>query len=78
MQQKDGTDLQIKQLERRSKSMTAILYEKGDYWVCASEKGGYEVYYNTITHSIRCAIIGYKGNEGLERAKVECDKRAEK
>lgn len=55
-----------------------ILYENGNYWVCASAKGGYEVYRNGITHSTRCAIIGYKENEGLERAKAECNKRANK
>lgn len=55
-----------------------ILYENGDYWVCAAAKGGFEVYRNTITHAGRCAIIG-KGpgpNLGLERAKVECDRLA--
>jgi hypothetical protein len=53
-----------------------ILYENGSYWVMADKKGGYEVYRNTITHSERCAIIGYRGAEGLERAKAECDRRA--
>jgi hypothetical protein len=53
-----------------------ILYQNGDFWVCASEKGGYEVYCDGITHSTRCAIIGYKGDKGLERAILECDKRA--
>lgn len=52
-----------------------ILYEKGNYWVCASNKGGYEVYRIGITHSTRCAIIGYKGAEGLLLAKMECDRR---
>lgn len=52
-----------------------ILYEKGNYWACASKKGGYEVYKNGITHSTRCAIIGYKGQKGLDRAKLECNKR---
>lgn len=55
-------------------SESDILYEKGNYWVCAAENG-YEVYHNTITHSERCAIIGYKGNKGFECAKNECDKR---
>jgi hypothetical protein len=53
-----------------------ILYEIGGYWVCMNEKGWFEVYHNTITHSERCATIGYKGEIGFERAKMECDKRA--
>lgn len=53
-----------------------ILYENGKYWVYASKKGGYEVYETGITHSVRKAIIGHKGKEGLERAKVWCDKLA--
>lgn len=55
-----------------------ILYENGNYWVCRSltSKKGYEVYHNTITHSKRCAIIGYKGVKGFELVKAECDKRA--
>jgi hypothetical protein len=53
-----------------------ILYENGNFWVCASEKGGYEVYHTGITHSTRCAIVGWGGSKGLERAKAECDKRA--
>jgi hypothetical protein len=53
-----------------------ILYENGNYWVRASEKGGYEVYRVNLTHSVRCAIIGYKGDKGLARAKAECDRRA--
>jgi hypothetical protein len=53
-----------------------ILYENKNYWVYGTKKGTYEVYKVGITHSTRCAIIGYKGNEGLEMAKAECDKRA--
>lgn len=54
-----------------------ILYENGDYWVCKSfAKKGYEVYRIGITNSTRCAIIGFEGEEGLKRAKAECDKRA--
>jgi len=52
-----------------------ILYENSDYWVCKS-KNGYEVYKNCITHSTRCAIIGYEGEKGLNMAIYECDKRA--
>lgn len=52
-----------------------ILYENSNYWVCAS-KNGYEVYQTGITHSTRCAIIGYKGEKGLQIAIQECNKRA--
>ena len=51
-----------------------ILYQNGDYWVTAAAKG-YEVYQNHLTHSTRCAIIGYPGAKGLSRAILECDKR---
>lgn len=54
-----------------------ILYENGDYWVYDARSKGYEVYKVGVTHSTRCAIIGYKGEEGLRRAKAECDKRAQ-
>ena len=53
-----------------------ILYENGKFWVCVSAKKGFEVYETGITHSTRCAIIGYEGKKGLEIAKLECDKRS--
>jgi hypothetical protein len=51
-----------------------IVYESGAHWVLRV-KNGFEVYKNGVTHSTRCAIIGFKGAEGLERAKAECDRR---
>lgn len=57
-------------------TISDILYENGNYWVRMHEKGWYEVYRVGITHSVRCATIGYKGNEGLTRAITECNKRA--
>lgn len=53
-----------------------ILYQNGDYWVCAAAKSGFEVYRDGTTHSTRVAVIGYEGVRGLERAKLECDERA--
>jgi len=53
-----------------------ILYENGYYWVCKIENGWYEVYKNGITHATRCAVIGYQGEKGLNKAICECDKRA--
>lgn len=46
----------------------------GSYWV-KHVASGYEVYKTGITHSVRCAIIGYKGDTGLERAKREIERR---
>ena len=51
-----------------------ILYETGDYWVL-KVKTGYEVYKNGLTHSVRCAQIGYKGQVGLTKAINEADRR---
>lgn len=52
-----------------------IKFEKGDYWVFQTPKGGYEVYKVGITHSTRCAQIGYPGEVGLQRSKDEIDRR---
>jgi hypothetical protein len=56
--------------------LSEIVYESdcGKYWVKAADFG-FEVYITGITHSTRCAIIGYKGALGLERAKAEIDRR---
>lgn len=53
---------------------TDIAYEDGDYWVLRVPTG-FEVYKVGITHSTRCAIIGFKGDKGLERAKLEIERR---
>jgi len=55
-----------------------ILHENGNFWVCkaSNPKNGFEVYKNGITHSTRCAIIGFLGEVGLKKAITECDKRA--
>ena len=56
--------------------LSEIVYECecGKYWV-KSVEFGYEVYKTGITNSTRCAIIGYKGDLGLERAKAEIARR---
>ena len=51
-----------------------IIYEKGDFFVLKA-KHGYEVYKNGLTHSTRCAIIGYKGEIGINKAIAEIDRR---
>jgi hypothetical protein len=52
-----------------------ISYEKGPYWVLNMGSKGFEVYKNGITHSTRCAIIGYQGQNGLKRAIIEIERR---
>jgi hypothetical protein len=51
-----------------------IIYEKGDYFII-KVKTGYEVYKNGITHSTRCAQIGYHGDKGLQKSIQEIDRR---
>ena len=51
-----------------------IAFEKGDYWVLKVATG-FEVYRTGITHSTRCAQIGFKGEAGLQRAIAEIDRR---
>lgn len=52
-----------------------VIYETSKYWVLNKYEKGYEVYKIGVTHSTRCAIIGYKGQEGLERAIAEAKRR---
>lgn len=56
-----------------------IAHETQDYWVLRVPSGKlagtYEVYRKGVTHSTRCATIGYRGEEGLRRAVAECDRR---
>jgi len=51
-----------------------ILYENGKHWV-THYKGGYYVFKSGVTHSTRCATIGYKGKIGLDKAISEADRR---
>ncbi len=51
-----------------------IVHEEGDFWVLKTPKG-YEVYRIRATHSVRCAVIGYTGEIGLEKAKAEISRR---
>ena len=52
-----------------------IVFESGKHWVLNLGPKGFEVYRNTITHSERCAVIGYTGQKGLERAIQEVNRR---
>ena len=51
-----------------------IAFERGDYWVLRV-RTGFEVYRIGVTHSTRCAVIGFKGAEGMRRAIAEIDRR---
>jgi len=52
-----------------------ILYENSSHWV-KRVKTGYEVYRIGVTHSTRCAQIGWPNSDkGLKRAIAEADKR---
>ena len=51
-----------------------IVYERGTYWVLRV-KTGFEVYRNGITHSTRCAQIGFQGEKGRQRAIEEINRR---
>ena len=52
-----------------------IAYEKGQFWVLNLGSKGFEVYKNGLTHSTRCAVIGFSGQNGLDRAIVEINRR---
>lgn len=54
-----------------------IVFESGKYWVFDAKKKGFEVYKSGITHSTRCASIGWTGEIGLDRAKQEIKRRQE-
>jgi hypothetical protein len=51
-----------------------IVFETDHYWVKRVPKG-FEVYKTGLTHSTRVAIIGHTGDKGLQRAKLEIERR---
>ncbi len=51
-----------------------IVFETDHYWVKRVPKG-FEVYKTGLTHSTRVAVIGYTGDKGLQRAKLEIERR---
>jgi len=58
-----------------SYKVSDIAFESGEYWVLDKGAKGFEVYKIGVTHSTRCAIIGYAGQAGLDRAKREIERR---
>jgi len=51
-----------------------IVYDGKTYWVL-KVKDGFEVYRKGVTHSTRCSQIGFTGDEGLQRAIIDCNNR---
>lgn len=54
-----------------------IVYELGPYWAMRAKKVGYDIFKTGITHSTRCAHIGFEGEAGLQKVKVEIARRIE-
>lgn len=54
--------------------LSDIVFKTAKHWVLRTPKG-FEVYFISITHSTRCAVIGYTGQNGLDRAKAEIARR---
>lgn len=54
-----------------------ILHETGRHWIVRNDRGDLEVYRNGVTHSTRCATIGFRDRPDyqMERAIAECDRR---
>jgi hypothetical protein len=57
-----------------TKNLKDIVFETDRYWVKRVPKG-FEVYKTGLTHSTRVAVIGYTGDKGLQRAKLEIERR---
>lgn len=52
-----------------------IVYELGAYWATPAKKAGFDVYKAGITHSTRCAHVGFDGEEGMRKVRAEIDRR---
>lgn len=57
-----------------SYKISDIAFEADGYFVIRVPTG-FEVYKTGITHATRCAVIGFKGEGGLARAKAEIARR---
>ena len=53
-----------------------IIFETQKHFIVRVSKG-FEVYEIGPTAATRCAVIGYEGDKGLERAKLEILRREE-
>ena len=61
-------------ITRAMTNLKDIVFETDHYWVKRVPKG-FEVYKTGLTHSTRVAVIGYTGDKGLQRAKLEIERR---
>jgi hypothetical protein len=57
-----------------AKHFYPVVFESANHLIFWIESG-FEIYKKNITHSVRCAQIGFKGQEGLKRAKNELERR---
>lgn len=55
-------------------TLASIVIEDGDYFAIRAPKG-FEIYRNAGSHSVRCAVIGFDGADGLARVRKEIDRR---
>ena len=60
-----------------------IVFESGSYFVLRAKFGrkktpGFAVYKSGLTHAERVASIGYSGEIGLQRARLEIERRQAK
>ena len=56
--------------------MTDIVHETAQHFVVRLPDGkGFEVYRYDGVAAVRCARIGYPGDKGLQRAKLEIERR---
>lgn len=58
--------------------MKNVIYEKGEYFVVPAAKKGFEIFKQGATAATRCAVVGYEGQTGLDRCKVEIERRLNK
>jgi hypothetical protein len=52
-----------------------IIEQNGIYSIRKAPKKGFEIYKDTAVASVRCAIIGFDGDHGLQRARAEVARR---
>jgi hypothetical protein len=57
-----------------SMKLTEIVFETNRYSIVRVTKG-FEVYEIGATAAKRCTVIGYEGDKGLQRAKLEVERR---
>ena len=55
-------------------NLADIVFETDRYFIVRVAKG-FEVYEVGATAAKRCAVISYEGDKGLERAKLEVERR---